>query len=116
LKKNTAAIYLKNGEKRKKLIDRVMYDECTTLPKSKGNGQLVRRVSVDKYNKVTRYSLAYINHSMCHTDNGRVLGYDNAHGYHHKHYLGKIEAVKFVSYEKIEEQFQQEFEVLYAQN
>jgi hypothetical protein len=30
--------------------------------------------------------------------------------------MGKVEAVKFVSYDKIEEKFQQEFEVLYAQN
>jgi hypothetical protein len=33
------------------------------------------------------------------TDSGRVLGYDNAHGFHHRHYMGKIEAVAFVSFE-----------------
>ena len=34
---------------------------------------------------VTRYNIAYINHSVCQLDNGRVLGYDNAHNYHHSH-------------------------------
>ena len=28
---------------------------------------------------VVRYSLAYINPSICGLDNGRVLGYDNSH-------------------------------------
>jgi hypothetical protein len=102
-------------KKEKPLANKVLYDECTTLPKSKGNGQLVRRVSVDAHNKITRYSLAYINHNLCQSDNGRVLGYDNAHGYHHKHYMGAVEAIKFISFEQLEKQFQQEFEVLYAQ-
>jgi hypothetical protein len=66
-------------------------------------------------NKVTRYSLAYINYNICQVDNGRVLGYDNAHGYHHRHYMGAIEPIKFTSFVQIEELFQQEFEVLYAQ-
>lgn len=103
------------GRKDKKLADKLLYDECTILPKSKGNGQLIRRVSVDGHNEITRYGLAYINHHLCQTDNGRVLGYDNAHGHHHKHYMGKIVAVQFVSFEEIEKQFEQEFEVLYAQ-
>lgn len=30
---------------------------------------------------VTRYNLAYINHAIYRGDNGRVLGFDNAHGY-----------------------------------
>lgn len=58
---------------------------------------------------VTRYSLAYINHEMYQADNGRVLGFDNAHGYHHRHFLGRIEGVKFVSFEKTLERFQQEW-------
>jgi hypothetical protein len=48
---------------------------------------------------VTRYNLAYINHSICHVDNGRVLGFDNAHDYHHRHYMGEVSAVAFNSYE-----------------
>jgi hypothetical protein len=58
---------------------------------------------------VTRYNLAYINPDIYHGDNGRVLGFDNAHGYHHRHCLGKVEEVEFVSYEATQERFQQEW-------
>lgn len=58
---------------------------------------------------VTRYNLAYINHTIFQGDNGRVLGYDNAHNYHHRHCMGKIEAVEFVSFEATQERFQQEW-------
>lgn len=58
---------------------------------------------------VTRYALAYINHTICQKDNGRVLGFDNAHNYHHRHYMGKVEAVEFESYEATLDRFQQEW-------
>ena len=58
---------------------------------------------------VTRYNLAYINHDICARDNGRVLGYDNAHDYHHRHYMGKVEPVEFVSYTDTAEKFQREW-------
>lgn len=58
---------------------------------------------------VTRYNLAYINHALHQGNNGRVLGFDNAHDYHHRHYFGKIEAVEFISYEATLERFQQEW-------
>jgi len=58
---------------------------------------------------VTRYNLAYINHAICHVDNGRVLGFDNAHDYHHRHYMGEVTAVAFNSYEATLEKFQQEW-------
>ena len=80
-------------------------------PKS-GSGLLNYEVLgyVDKGRTVvTRYNLAYINHAIHQGDNGRVLGFDNAHGYHHRHYQGEIEAVEFVSYEATQERFQQEW-------
>lgn len=58
---------------------------------------------------VTRYNLAYINHAICRKDNGRVLGFDNAHGYHHRHFMGKVESVEFESFEATQERFQQEW-------
>lgn len=58
---------------------------------------------------VTRYNLAYINHAIYQGDNGRVLGFDNAHDFHHRHYMGEIEAVEFVNYEATQERFQQEW-------
>lgn len=58
---------------------------------------------------VTRYNLAYINHAIYGGDNGRVLGFDNAHDYHHRHFMGKVEAVEFESYESTLERFQREW-------
>lgn len=63
---------------------------------------------------VTRYNLAYVNHTLFNRDNGRVLGYDNAHGYHHRHYMGKTEPVEFVSYEDTLERFQWEWKEIVA--
>ena len=58
---------------------------------------------------VTRYNLAYINHAIFRGDNGRVLGFDNAHAYRHRHFMGKIEAVEFENFEATQERFQQEW-------
>ncbi|MFZ2628406.1 MAG: DUF6516 family protein [Rugosibacter sp.] len=58
---------------------------------------------------VTRYNLAYINHAIYRGDNGRVLGFDNAHGYHHRHFMGRVESIGFESFEATQERFQQEW-------
>ena len=60
--------------------------------------------------EVTYYSLAYINPAIYSGDNGRVLGYDNSHGYSHKHYCGTITPEKFTSYEKLYDQFEREWQ------
>ena len=39
--------------------------------------------------KLVRYSLAYIDFNLYRKDNGRVLGYDNAHGFHERHLIGR---------------------------
>ena len=41
--------------------------------------------------------------------NRRGLGFDNAHGFHHRHFMGKVEAVRFQSYEATMERFQREW-------
>lgn len=71
------------------------------------------QVSVDKQGKLSRYSLVYINHRLCNVDNGRVLGYDNSHGYHHRHYMRKEEPIEFKSYEAVAEQFDKEWRALH---
>lgn len=58
---------------------------------------------------VTRYNIAYINHAVCQVDNGRVLGFDNAHNYHHRHCMGEIEPFDFVSFEHIVSLFETEW-------
>jgi hypothetical protein len=58
--------------------------------------------------KVIGYALAYINLKRCPMDNGRVLGYDNRHDYHHRHFMGQIEAIEFISYEALVDRFYDE--------
>jgi hypothetical protein len=43
------------------------------------------------------------------TDDGRVLGYDSAHGCHHRHCRGQVTAVVLESFEQIEARFQKEW-------
>lgn len=102
-------------KKNKKSIkfEQLITDESFTLNKAKGNGILKRQIWCDQNGRVTRYSLAYVNLNHHSGDNGRVLGFDNAHGYHHKHYMGKVEPVDFDNFSNIEERFQKEFEVIY---
>jgi hypothetical protein len=38
-------------------------------------------------------------------DNGRVLGYDNSHHFHHRHFMGKREAIEFTTYAALVERF-----------
>jgi len=38
--------------------------------------------------EVVRYNLAFVCHQLCTVDNGRVLGYDNQHDHHHRHFMG----------------------------
>lgn len=72
---------------------------------------LRREVWVDKQGQVVRYNLAYINHAIFSGDHGRVVGYDNAHGFHHRHYLGIVEPVEFVSFAGIEARFEADWQV-----
>lgn len=95
--------------------DKKLIDEQHVISTKKGNGLLRREVWVDNKGKITRYNLAYINHQLFNSDNGRVLGFDNAHGYHHRHYYGIIEAVVFTSFEDIEILFEQEWLALRSQ-
>ena len=70
---------------------------------------LRREIWVDGSGRVVRYNLAYINHLIYAGDDGRVLGYDSAHGHHHCHYRGKVTMVGFESFEQIEARFQREW-------
>lgn len=88
-------------------------DDTIKIPEKKGNGALKIQMSVDEQGRLGRYSLAYINPRLCNVDNGRVLGYDNCHGYHHRHYMGKEEPIEFESYEAISELFEKEWRILH---
>jgi len=62
-----------------------------------------------------RYSLAYLNPRICGVDNGRVLGYDNAHGYHHRHFMGQVEEAEFSTYDDLNSRFLREAQELWRQ-
>lgn len=66
--------------------------------KGKRKGAVLKEQVWFEDGKVTAYSLAYINLQRCSVDNGRLLGYDNSHGFHHRHFMGKVEAVDFTTY------------------
>ena len=89
--------------------DKKIIDETHRISAKRGNGQLRREVWVGDDGKVTRYNLAYINHQLHHADNGRVVGYDNAHDGHHRHWFGEVEPVDFIGFENIEERFEQDW-------
>jgi hypothetical protein len=77
-------------------------------PKARKRGLIVRiQVDYSRTGGLLRYSLSLslidLSSSL---DNGRIVGYDNAHGQHHRHYFGRVDCVEFESYEKLESQFE----------
>jgi hypothetical protein len=84
-------------------------DERFQVSSAKGGGVLRREIWVDRDGRVVRYNLAYINHSIYAGDQGRVLGYDSAHGRHHRHCRGQVTTVGLASFGQIEARFQREW-------
>lgn len=97
----------------RKLKVKKSLDETHKIPDKKGNGILKFSVDSDENGNLVRYSLVYINTKICNVDNGRVLGYDNDHGYHHKHYMGKVEKINFISFDNINKLFETEWRALH---
>jgi hypothetical protein len=87
-------------------------DDRLYLSQAKGGGMLRREIWVDSEGRVVRYNLAYINHFIYSGDNGRVLGYDSAHGRHHRHFRGETAVVNFTRFEQIEVRFRREWNAL----
>jgi hypothetical protein len=63
-------------------------------------------------NIVVKYSLAYIDPRVG-VDNGRVLGFDNTHSFHHRHYRGEVEKVEFSGYAATVDRFEGELEEIW---
>src|SRR5450631_3566079 len=87
-------------------------DETILLKRPRRGARLREEVWQAKDGKITKYSLAYTNHLVCPVDNGRVLGYDNSHNYHHRHFMGSVEPVKFENYESLSKRFYAEVDEL----
>ena len=74
-------------------------DEKYIVPTVLGGG-VIKFEAWECEEQIVKYNMAYINQNIFADDNGRVVGYDNAHDFHHKHYKGKImELNDFISYE-----------------
>jgi hypothetical protein len=89
---------------KKKPSDRTTTIEIHRL-KGKRRGALLKEQVWFDDGKVVAYSLAYINLKRSSADNGRVLGYDNSHDYHHRHFMGEVEAIEFTTYGALVERF-----------
>ncbi len=95
--------------------DEVVCRENIVRLKGKRKGGLLRENVSMRNGEVVRYALAYINPRICGIDNGRVLGYDNAHDYHHRHSMGEVTEVEFTGYDELVSRFEAEVYELWRQ-
>ncbi len=91
---------MKKAERLTKTVDETAEVRC-----SDNRGVIREEVWQDSKGNVAKYNLAFINHHLCIKDNGRVLGYDNNHGEHHRHYMGTVEVFEFTNYEDLLSKF-----------
>jgi hypothetical protein len=77
-----------------------------------GTGILREEAWVDDAHVVVRYNLAFLLLHCFGSDNGRIVGFDNAHGVHERHFLGKVEPFQFEGYLATPERFYREAERL----
>ena len=85
------------------------------LTRPRKGAKLKEEVWQTEDGEVARYSLAYINHRICGVDNGRVLGYDNSHEWHHRHFMGTVEPIEFDNYKSLSARFQAEVNELWKE-
>ena len=95
-------------EKAKTKFKKVVSEQFPVNPK-RGGGILKIEAWENEKGEIVKYSMAYINHLIFSDDNGRVIGYDNIHNFHHRHYFGEISEVSdFISYENLVDRFEKE--------
>ncbi len=86
------------------------YETCFRF--ADGTGILREEVWVDAKGQVARYNLAFLVPHLSRLDKGRVLGYDNAHGVHERHFMGTVEPVEFKGYPATARRFYREVEAM----
>ncbi len=97
-----------NKRKGKTKFKKIVSEQFPINPK-RGEGIVKIDVWENENGEVVKYSLAYINHLLFSGDNGRVIGYDNTHNYHHKHCCGEISEVgDFTNYQDLIDRFEKE--------
>ncbi|XLZ69292.1 hypothetical protein ABT364_22580 [Massilia sp. SR12] len=83
---------------------------ATQIPQRLGGGIVKEYAEIElATGKLWRYSLVYINPAINSRDNGRVLGYDNAHGYPHRHLMGSITPEPAMSWPEVRDRFRREW-------
>ena len=92
----------------KKVVDETIY-----LTRPRRGALLKEEVWRAGDGRIVKYSLAYINVMVCPVDNGRVLGYDNSHDHHHRHYMGRQWPFDFTGYEALAVRFYSEVKELW---
>jgi hypothetical protein len=80
-------------------------DELAAIRCTAGIGAIREEVWKDADGKVVRYNLAFINFELFSGDNGRVLGYDTAHGSPHRHFAGTVEIIEPAEYDEVYDRF-----------
>jgi hypothetical protein len=93
--------------KREKRIDETLHLS------GERRGAVLKEEAWFEGDRVVKYSLAYINPQICAVDNGRVLGYDNSHQQHHRHFRGRTEKITLHSYQALVTKFEQELHRLW---
>ena len=101
--------------KKKVKPDEVIYNENVVRLKGKRKGGYLKESVRMLKGEVIGYALAYINPRISWVDNGRVLGYDNAHDYHHRHFMGEVTKIEFTSYDELVSKFEAEVHELWRQ-
>ena len=91
-----------------KIVDDTMY-----LGRPRRGAILKEEVWQSQDGQVVKYSLAYVSPTVCGADNGRVLGYDNSHDHHHRHFMGRQESFAFSGYEAVARRFYDEVRELW---
>ncbi len=80
-------------------------DELAVIRCAAGDGAIREEVWEDAEGHVIRFNLAFINLHLFAKDNGRVLGYDSAHGRPHRHFAGMSEMIEPAPYDLIFNRF-----------
>ncbi|NEW61386.1 transcriptional regulator [Sulfurovum sp. bin170] len=89
---------------KKKQYSKVI-DEKFIVPSRNGGG-MIKFEAWEYRDEIIKYNMVYINRDIFPNDNGRVMGYDNSHNFHHKHYFGEIyELDDFVNYQELVQRF-----------
>lgn len=99
---------MRNSKKKSAKFKKVVSEQFPIKPK-RGGGILKIEAWENEKGEIVKYSMAYINHLILSGDNGRVIGYDSVHDFHHKHYFGEVSEVSdFSSYQDLVERFEKE--------